>query len=430
MEKKYHLAIPICLLFIMTSVISAASDICISTDTCTFRDTSTSSDILFLNIENQTHINITMDYSVETVYDDYFTVVEMMIKEQMSENIIEGVETIFDGNVTDFEINSYNHTIKMDFLLKKSTDELTISKIPAKYTNYLPLHFDFLIISLNPEFHFHSIAPGPNNYTDKTIIYEGYDWNPEFEIVYGKSIRITKINPERIRPKIRIETPVLEEQRTLDLPIEQTWPYGKNNHSRYLIPYTLNASAGHIPYRSYVGNDNIPETHINKTALEVAEMYVPYFVYGGGSPDDEGYKWCPDNIYYRIVHGWDPYANRMAYLIIYYNYYKRQCCTFFFVKKNHENDQEPVFVWVEEIGEQPYRVVYDRWTIWDIHFHQVHRTYWQAPVGHYEGSDLDPVYTQSASYFPQGYMIFTGDSEELNVGNISDIPSPMVHTPG
>ena len=194
------------------------------------------------------------------------------------------------------------------------------------------------------------------------------------------------------------------------LPIESWNGFGINTYSRYTIP----------GYEVYWGDDYISE--VGMDAKSIAKMYKPYYSLGKAWDNfPEGEK--PDLTYYRIIYGQDPYANnRSAYLIIYFNYYDIQCWTFV----DHIYDAEPVFVWVENVGDLPSRVAYDSLCNWD-HCTEVLRTYAWYP-GHFQHDKIESVYTQSSSYFPQGKQNFSnfvrpplGDYfAELNIKNIDE----------
>lgn len=111
------------------------------------------------------------------------------------------------------------------------------------------------------------------------------------------------------------------------------------------------------------GDDPVPDT--SKTAYQVAGDYKPMFYLWGSLVDH-----CPDAVYYRVVKGYDPYAEFDAYLIQYFAYWDCQFCV-----PGHDYDYEPIFIWVRNIGERPYRVAYDPWDVSNIHTHEIHRTY-------------------------------------------------------
>ncbi|MBU2633927.1 MAG: right-handed parallel beta-helix repeat-containing protein [Nanoarchaeota archaeon] len=208
--------------------------------------------------------------------------------------------------------------------------------------------------------------------------------------------------------------PVCEEETGSKLPIESWNGYGiregklGEGYSRFLIP----------DYEAYWGDNEVNGTGI--AAEEIAEMYKPY--YSLASLNNK-----PLTTYYRIVKGKDPYANnRSAYLIIYFNYYKKQCCIY----GDHINDAEPVFIWFENVGEKPYRVAYDFAEPLSIkgHYVEVLRTYaWSDYSGFFNQEEIQQIYTQLSSYFPQGKQNFSnyerdnGDSfAQLELKNLDD----------
>ena len=373
-------------------------------------------DILLVAIENSDYISINMIYTMEDASDLDWAIAKEAITKDASKYMAEGIGLIFNGEVTEYNIEFEDRTkaIIGNFRVNKNATDLVIKTIPGKYTNYLPLYFDYLKITVPLNTYFHSASPGPNEFSDTILIYKEYDWDPTIVIAYGEGEKEITFDNERIRSRLHLEYPkAIGTLGTTGLPIENISLYGRNNYSKYLIP----------GYEMYIGNDPVPGT--GKTASQIGEMYKPYFVYGGEFPPSTN---CPDEVYYRVIHGWDPYANRNAYLLMFYCYYYEQCC----YGKNHENDAEQIYIWVDSIGSTPYRIAYDRWTLLHIHFHQVHKTYWSAS-GHYEGYEMDPVYTQHAGYYPQGFMTFSQEDKELDVRTMSDISfsgnHPLIRIP-
>ena len=137
------------------------------------------------------------------------------------------------------------------------------------------------------------------------------------------------------------------------------------------------------------GADPVPGT--TETAYDIANDYKPWLY----NRTDQ----CPDTVYYRVVKGYDPCAGSDAYVILYFAYWRCQDC----FGARHEYDYEPIFVWVRNIGERPYRVAYDRMgKLRDNHVHEIHRTYlWSSLLtGHYyfpEGT-----HTNDKAYYPYG----------------------------
>jgi len=100
------------------------------------------------------------------------------------------------------------------------------------------------------------------------------------------------------------------------------------------------------------GADPIPGT--TETAYSIANDYKPWLY----NRTDQ----CPDTVYYRVVKGYDPYAEFDAYMIQYFAYWSCQDC----FGAWHEYDYEPIFIWVQNIGKRPYRVAYDHWDVWNF----------------------------------------------------------------
>jgi len=138
-----------------------------------------------------------------------------------------------------------------------------------------------------------------------------------------------------------------------------------------------------------IGTDPVPGA--SKTAYDIANDYKPWLY----NRTDQ----CPDAVYYRVVKGYDPYAGFDAYVTQYFVYWQCQDC----FGAWHEYDYEPIFIWVRNIGERPYRVAYDRMgKLRDSHVHEIHRTYlWSSLLtGHYyipEGT-----HTNDKAYYPYG----------------------------
>ncbi len=131
-----------------------------------------------------------------------------------------------------------------------------------------------------------------------------------------------------------------------------------NEHSRFAEPDLWVGT----------GTDQVPST--SRTAHQVAGDYKPMLYLWGSLVDH-----CPDAVYYRVVKGYDPYAEFDAYLIQYFAYWDCQFCV-----PGHDYDYEPIFIWVRNIGERPYRVAYDHWDVSNIHTHEIHRTYLWADL--------------------------------------------------
>jgi len=143
------------------------------------------------------------------------------------------------------------------------------------------------------------------------------------------------------------------------------------------------------------GADQVPGTA--ETAYDIANDYKPWLY----NRTDQ----CPDTVYYRVVKGFDPYTGFDAYVIQYLAYWGCQDC----FGAWHEYDYEPIFIWVRNIGERPYRVAYDHWDMFNIHSHEIHRTHlwndlpddeYDVPIG---------THTNDKAYYPFGNTSYNSD---------------------
>jgi len=150
-----------------------------------------------------------------------------------------------------------------------------------------------------------------------------------------------------------------------------------------------------------------PET--NKTAISIADDYRPWLY----NRTDQ----CPDDVYYRVVYGYDPHAEFDAYLIQYFMYWDCQVCT----GANHEYDYEPIFIWVQTLGERPYRVAYDHWDAFNFHTHEIHRTHLWSGLSDGAYDVPGGTVTNEKAYYPYGNASYDGDEwgKELILANLS-----------
>lgn len=350
---------------------------------------------IIVNVLDEDHLDITFTYTFSrNIPLEVFKVhSEIITSQNFSSKIAESIAEIFNGTVIKYNIDSYenNRTVIARFFVEsKNKNRIVINEIPGWATEYLPLRFDVLEIKLQPDLYYSNVNIKPLSYSEKSklLVYKPFSWNRKIEINYTKEKINVKLRNKTCQHRIP-EIKTKEARSENKIKMYNIDVFGLNSYSRYLIP----------GYEMYIGNEYVRDT--GYTAREIAEMYKPKFYYGSsGGPTWEGYKWAPDYVYYRVLYGYDPYINDYTYLIIYYGYWFKQCC----FPKDHFNDYEPIFVWVKRIGEKPYRIAYDRWQIWHIHFHQVHKTYWDVEEGHYEFEDIEDVYTQHSSYYPQGKL--------------------------
>ncbi len=172
-----------------------------------------------------------------------------------------------------------------------------------------------------------------------------------------------------------------------------------NEHSRFAEPDLWVGT----------GTDHVPGT--SRTAYQVADDYKP-MLYLWGSLVDQ----CPNAIYYRVVKGHDPYAGFDAYLIQYFAYWDCQFCV-----PGHDYDYEPIFVWVRNIGERPYRVAYDHWDVSNIHTHEIHRTHLWSDLSNGTYEIPEGTHTNDKAYYPFGNATYGGDGvgDELILHTLS-----------
>jgi hypothetical protein len=144
------------------------------------------------------------------------------------------------------------------------------------------------------------------------------------------------------------------------------------------------------------GTDPVPGT--SRTAYQVADDYKSRLYLWDSLVDN-----CPDAVYYRVVKGYDPYAGFDAYLIQYFAYWDCQFCV-----PGHDYDYEPIFIWVRNIGERPYRVAYDSWDSPNFHTHDIRTHLWPSlPDEQYEVPD--DTHTNENAYYPYGNALYNGD---------------------
>ena len=129
------------------------------------------------------------------------------------------------------------------------------------------------------------------------------------------------------------DLPLTSEEKDLDLKLSEE----ETGKSRFADP----------DLRVYTGEDIVPGTLFS--AKEIATGYKPRLYRGRVLLIN-----CPDKVFYRVIKGKDLYAGFDAYLIQYFAYWDLQ------IAPPHIYDYEPIFIWVRNIGEKPYRVAYDR----------------------------------------------------------------------
>ncbi|MBN2250795.1 MAG: hypothetical protein JW724_01805 [Candidatus Altiarchaeota archaeon] len=431
------------LIVMVAGLLSTAGGVVIDVDQA---DTDALSSVLSVDVIDDETINVSFTKRFE---DETDYLMAKAFLSQKSRGIGEALGDMFSCRVlsSGFSFDDGKLSARLFYECRTTAGVLSISEIPGEYTVLLPLYFDLMEVRLPEGYFFHSADPGPNKCSDDRLVYYDFDWRPEIKVTYGKEPAPDGFIPsaERIKQKLMPINSVdvrraFSGESSLKFTEQSGSVYGRNEFSHYLIPKAAGSGGSEVEYKAYFGSDLIDSA--GTTASAVAGMYQPVLMYGGGTPNGEEYQWCPDALYYRVIQGWDPYARKNSYLIMYYLYYKKQCCEFsnpldsldvfglsdiFGVsdlvnfKKNHENDYTPLFMWVENIGNKPYRIAYDRYDPIQVHFHQVHKTYWSVDVGHYLEGDIGSVYTQDSGYFPQGRMAFTGDNKELEIGTMNEV---------
>ncbi|MHC1600550.1 MAG: hypothetical protein ACXQS5_07015, partial [Candidatus Methanospirareceae archaeon] len=144
------------------------------------------------------------------------------------------------------------------------------------------------------------------------------------------------------------------------------------------------------------GSDPVPGT--TETAYDISNDYKPWLY----NRTDQ----CPDTVYYRVVKGYGPYVGSDAYVIQYFAYWSCQDC----FGAWHEYDYEPIFIWVRNIGERPYRVAYDYWDAWNFHAHAIHRTHLWSNLSDGEYEVPVDTHTNDKAYYPFGNSSYNGDN--------------------
>ena len=311
--------------------------------------------------------------------------------ERNIERLEKGMEDLFLQDVQDIEITEEPETLIITFKLKGDyTTGFVTEKCRYTYelATYAPIGLDILKIKIPENKTLLSINPGPNEIEGNELVYYDYNWIYPIQIHYAEK-GVYRASAATIGEVWERQTPAVISIDT----------FGTNNYSRFCIP------------GNWVGWGSDPVPGTAYTASRVAEMYEPRLY---NSADQ-----CHDTIYYRVVKGYDPYAEFDAYLIQYFGYWMCQDPLDPFT--SHEHDYEPIFIWVRNIGDRPYRVAYDRWRLDALHMHEIHRTYlWIDPL--FEGTQSMPshVYTQHKSYYQFGRSEYDQDGvNDLYLWNLS-----------
>jgi hypothetical protein len=322
-------------------------------------------------------------------------------KNRLEENVgslEKGMEDLFLQDVRNIEIIEGDETLIVNFNLKGDyTNGFVTGQYRYTYelTTYAPVGLNVLKIVIPQNMTLVSINPGPNEMKANEMVYYDYNWIYPIEIHYAEeSTRAAKIGDEWA-----LRTLPVKSKKTKDC-------FGENKNSKFAIP------------DDWVGwGDDLVEGH--KASL-IAEYYKPILYL-----DRIWSVQCPDKVYYRVVKGYDPYAKFDAdvYLIQYFAYWKCQDCALAW----HEYDYEPIFIWVQHIGDRPYRVAYDYWNPAVVHAHEIHRTYlWRYPPDDYPAAwyKMPPgVFTQDKGYYPFGRSQYNQDG--WSDIHLNDLPSSL-----
>jgi len=301
-----------------------------------------------------------------------YTPFEKEMLEENVEGVEKGIENLFLQDVQNITITEGNETISITFnLIGDYTNGFVTGRCRYTYelATYAPSGLDILKIEIPENKTLLSINPGPNEIEGNELVYYDYNWIYPIQIHYAEK-GVYRASAATISEVWERPTPSVISIGT----------FGTNNHSRFCIP------------GNWVGWGSDPVPGTAYTAARIAEMYKPRLY----NRTDQ----CPDTIYYRVVKGHDPYAEFDAYVIQYFVYWNCQYPCW----ASHDYDYEPIFIWVQYIGDRPYRVAYDYYGgLIDNHMHAIHRTYlWTNPL--FEGKYSMPsyVYTQNKSYYPFG----------------------------
>lgn len=360
------------------------------------------SSVLKINVTNEIITNVEWRVHYYEENSVYLPVAQQVLAENLND-VEKGIEQLFLQDVQNLQIVEDNETLVITFkLVGTYSDSFVTGKYRDLYElgEYAPVGVDILKIKI-PEGKYLSAAnPGPNEIVGSEIVYYNYNWIYPLEINYSDELTTTQIGEEwklQTIETISVEDVSAETGGEIGIlavptPISNL-TFGINEDSKYLMP----------GYAMYVGSDPVPGT--GKTAYRIADDYKPeIYKDTSGTPAP---NYSPDAGYYRILKGYDPYTGFDAYLIQYYLYWAYQDC----FAKDHKYDYEPIFIWVENIGDKPYRVAYDRWQWLDIHLHEIHRTdLWSSTTSDGKYDMPAGVYTQHRSYFPSGKLQYTQDS--------------------
>ncbi len=347
----------------------------------------------------------------------YLPVAYQVLKDNIADVEV-GNEQLFLQDVQNIRIAEDGEALVITFsLIGNYSDGFVTGKYQdlRELGEYAPDGVDVLKIKIPDDKYFSSINPGPNEIKGNELTYYNYNWIYPLEINYSNQLTTTQIEEEWRLPIPRtisvedLSAETLAEIGTLGVPTPiSNSDFGINEDSKYTIP----------GYGSYVGTDTVPGTN-GKNAYTIASDYKPelYKEMPGIIPDPTDPNYNISAGYYRVLKGYDPYVGFNAYLIQYIMYWEEQDCS----GSSHIYDYEPIFIWVQKIGDKPYRIAYDRWTPTTIHIYDIHRTdLWSGSSGQYDLDDMQWVWTQDKSYYPMGKHLYTADvGDDLWLRDIS-----------
>ncbi|HIK00635.1 TPA: hypothetical protein H1016_03785, partial [archaeon] len=354
--------------------------------------------IVKFTVVNQNTLSVTtMGYAINSAY---------LTAEELSK-IKASYEYVLGSQIKIFQITETGNLyleLNGDFL-----NEIKMRAVPYNYSLYLPLSLDVMEFEVPSGFSVTSATPGGQLNGDKAS-FSSYHPQKEYIIQFGKTGKLSLSLVQAA--SIESVTPFVASTK---LPIHSINVSDANSESRFLIP----------GYEMYLENEIIPGS--GKTAAQIAEMYKPYFV----KVSDANF---PNEVRYRIIRGYDPYAGiSNSILIQYIPYFNKQNG----LLVDHCNDYEPIFVWVQNIGERPYKISFDQLEILDkIHKNGVlidfekdsswKSYYLQSTFWNHD--EIGDIYTQPSSFFPQGsfyynpykrsYFIFTEIPAQVQMANM------------
>ena len=338
---------------------------------------------LTLNILNETTAFVDWYIHCPGEYAVYLPLERKRLEKNIGD-LEKGIEQLLLQDVQNIKITQENETLLITFNLKGDyTNGFVTGKCQylPELVKYAPIGLNVLKVVIPKDKTLSMVDPGPNGMEGNELTFYDYNWIYPIEISYyaekdysGKAVT-TVIGKEW-------QIPQLEVFSVEDI---ETSVNGANNYSKFAIP------------DDWVGTGDGTPVGTTETALKIANDYKPQLYLNTDQ--------CPNAVYYRVIKGYDPYAGFDAYLIQYFAYWRCQDCAFAW----HEYDCEPIFIWVRNIGERPYRVAYDHWGGLDFHTHEIHRTYLWTPYpdGKYEVPA--GTHTNEKAYYPFGNSSYNGD---------------------